>query len=90
MFLPRCNPLGLPNPLGMGPMAMAGTAMGGMAMLAGIGPFLAGIGVGAGIVGGAMLARKAMDRRSGWRDEPSDTLSDLPDEGEATVPANPI
>ena len=40
MFLPRCNPLGLP-----GPMTMAGTAMGGMAMLAGIGPFLAGIGV---------------------------------------------
>jgi hypothetical protein len=37
-----------------------------------------------------MLARKAMDRRSGWRDEPSDTLSDLPDEGEATVPANPV
>ncbi len=86
MFLPRCNPLGLP----MGPMTMAGTAMGGMAVLAGIGPFLAGIGIGAGIVGGAVLARKAMQRRSGWRDEPSDTLSDLPDEGEATVPANPI
>ena len=86
MFLPRCNPLGLP-----GPMTMAGTAMGGMAMLAGIGPFLAGIGVGAGIVGGAMLARKAMERRSGWRDEPSDTLSDLPDEGEANIAGgNPI
>ena len=85
MFLPRCNPLGLP-----GPMTMAGTAMGGMAVLAGIGPFLAGIGVGAGIVGGAILARKAMDRRSGWKDGADSTLADLPDEGDAMVPANPI
>ena len=80
MFLPRCNPL-----------AMAGTAMGGMAVLAGVGPFLAGIGVGAGIVGGAILARKAMGRRSGWRDEPgAPTADDLPDEGEALPAANPI
>ena len=85
MFLPRCNPFGLP-----GPMTVAGTAMGGMAVLAGIGPFLAGIGVGAGIVGGAILARKAMERRSGWRDEPSDTLGDLPDEGGSPVVANPV
>jgi hypothetical protein len=87
MFLPRCTPFGLP-----GPMTMAGTAMGGMAMLAGIGPFLAGIGVGAGIVGGAVLARKAMERRSGWRDDPvSDTLApDLPDEGDAAPIANPL
>ena len=86
MFLPRCNPLGLP-----GPMTMAGTAMGGMVMLAGIGPFLAGIGVGAGIVGGAMLARKAMDRRSGWRDDPvADTRADdLPNEGDAAPIATP-
>ena len=82
-MLMRCNPLGMP-------MAMAGTAMGGLAMLAAVGPFLAGVGVGAAIVGGSVLARKAMQRRSGWRDEPSDTLSDLPDEGEATIPANPI
>jgi len=80
MFLPRCNP-----------MTMAGTAMGGMAMLAGVGPFLAGIGVGAGIVGGAYLARKAMNRRSGWRDDPIDSVAgDLPDEGEALPAANPI
>jgi hypothetical protein len=85
MFLPRCNPLGLP-----GPMTMAGTAMGGMAVLAGIGPFLAGIGVGAGIVGAACLARKAMKGRSGWRDEPVETLSDLPDEGEPSPVANPL
>lgn len=87
MFLPRCTPLGLP-----GPMTMAGTAMGGMAMLAGIGPFLAGIGVGAGIVGGAMLARKAMERRSGWRDDPmaDTTVTDLPDEGDTAPAANPL
>jgi hypothetical protein len=86
MFLPRCNPLGLP-----GPLSMAGTAMGGMAMLACAGPFLAGVGVGAGIVGGAMLARKAMERRSGWRDDPVSTATDdMPDEGEATPVANPL
>jgi tartrate dehydratase alpha subunit/fumarate hydratase class I-like protein len=88
MFLPRCNPLGLP-----GPLSMAGTAMGGMAMLACVGPFLAGVGVGAGIVGAAVLARKAMERRSGsgWRDDPMDTMAtDLPDEGESTPVANPL
>lgn len=61
-MLMRCNPLGLP-------MAMAGTAMGGMAMMAAVGPFLAGLGVGAALVGGSVLARKAMQRRNNWRDD---------------------
>lgn len=85
MFLPRCTLPGMP-----GPLTMAGTAMGGMAVLAGIGPFLAGVGVGAGLVGASILARKAMERRSGWKDEPDSTLDDLPDEGEATPTANPL
>ncbi|MDO9711310.1 hypothetical protein [Paracraurococcus lichenis] len=85
MFLPRCTPPGMP-----GPLTMAGAMMGGMTMLACTGPFLAGIGVGAGIVGASILARKAMERRSGWRDEPVDTLTpEMPDEGEA-APANPL
>ncbi|MCO6416418.1 hypothetical protein JYK14_09590 [Siccirubricoccus sp. KC 17139] len=73
MFLPRCNPL-----------AMAGTAMGGLAVMTAVGPFLAGIGVGAGIVGGACLARRAMRKRSEWRDEPASDLPPpeaMPDEG---------
>lgn len=61
-MLMRCNPLGLP-------MAMAGTAMGGMAAMAAVGPFLAGLGVGAALVGGSILARKAMERRNSWRDD---------------------
>ena len=61
-MLMRCNPMGLP-------MAMAGTAMGGMAMMAAVGPFLAGLGVGAALVGGSILARKAMERRNSWRDD---------------------
>lgn len=61
-MLMRCNPLAMP-------MAMAGTAMGGMAMLAAVGPFLAGLGVGAAVVGGSVLARKAMQRRTSWRDD---------------------
>jgi hypothetical protein len=61
-MLMRCNPLGLP-------MAMAGTAMGGMAMMAAAGPFLAGLGVGAALVGGSVLVRKAMQRRNSWRDD---------------------
>lgn len=64
-MLMRCNPLG---PMGL-PMAMAGTAMGGMAMMAAVGPFLAGLGVGAALVGGSVLARKAMERRNSWRDD---------------------
>jgi hypothetical protein len=62
MLMMRCNPLGLP-------MAMAGTAMGGMAAMAAVGPFLAGLGVGAALVGGSILARKAMERRNSWRDD---------------------
>ena len=61
-MLMRCGPMGLP-------MAMAGTAMGGMAMMAAVGPFLAGLGVGAALVGGSVLARKAMERRNSWRDD---------------------
>ena len=61
-MLMRCSPLGVP-------MAMAGTAMGGMAMMAAVGPFLAGLGVGAALVGGSILARKAMERRNSWRDD---------------------
>ncbi len=61
-MLMRCSPVGLP-------MAMAGTAMGGMAMMAAVGPFLAGLGVGAALVGGSVLARKAMERRNSWRDD---------------------
>ena len=64
-MLMRCNPMG---PMGL-PMAMAGTAMGGMAMMAAVGPFLAGLGVGAALVGGSVLARKAMERRNSWRDD---------------------
>ncbi|GGC42674.1 hypothetical protein GCM10011504_21400 [Siccirubricoccus deserti] len=86
MFLPSCNPL-----------AMAGTAMGGMAVLAGIGPFLAGVGVGAGIVGGACLARQAMRKRSEWREDHGNVAAadvaaadTLPDEGEPLPGANPI
>ncbi|TCZ51930.1 hypothetical protein [Roseicella aquatilis] len=85
MFLPRCTPPGIP-----GPLTMAGTAMGGMAMLAGIGPFLAGIGVGAGLVGASIVARKMMDRRSGWKDEPDSVLDDMPDEGESVPTPNPL
>lgn len=61
-MLVRCNPLTMP-------LTMAGTAMGGMAMLAAVGPFLAGVGVGAAVVGGSVLARKAMERRNSWRDD---------------------
>jgi hypothetical protein len=75
MFLPRCNPL-----------AMAGTAMGGMAVLAGIGPFLAGIGI------GACLARRAMKKRSEWRDDPGhvSAADAMPDEGEPLAGASPM
>jgi len=64
-MLMRCNPMGA---MGL-PMAMAGTAMGGMAAMAAVGPFLAGLGVGAALVGGSILARKAMERRNNWRDD---------------------
>lgn len=74
--------------LRLGSTMMGGAAtMGGVMMLAAAGPFLAGVGVGAGIVGGAVLARRAMKKRTAWRDEDSvaaagDTPA-MPDEGEA-------
>ncbi|WP_149537603.1 hypothetical protein [Siccirubricoccus phaeus] len=71
MLLPRCNPL-----------AMAG----GLAVITAVGPFLAGVGVGVGIVGGACLARRAWKKRSEWRDQPKDDLpaaEAMPDEGVA-------
>ncbi len=53
-MLMRCGPMGL-GAMGL-PMTMAGTAaMGGMAMMA-VGPFLAGVGVGAALVGGSTFA----------------------------------
>jgi hypothetical protein len=55
------------------PLKLAGKAVAGFALLAGIGPFFAGVGIGAGIVGTACVARKAMKRRSGWKDEATDT-----------------
>jgi hypothetical protein len=61
-------------------------AMGGVMLLAAAGPFLAGIGVGAGIVGGACLARRALKRRSGWKDDSAvDTAAEaaVSDAGEA-------
>ena len=83
MMLMRCNPL--TNPLGL-PMAVAGTAMGGMAMMAAVGPFLAGLGGGAALVGGSVLARKAMQRRNSWRDDDG-MGSDL---GSATGMGSPL
>jgi hypothetical protein len=68
----------------------AAATMGGMAMLAAAGPFLAGVGVGAALVGGACVARKAMRRRTAWRDEGSAATAAtasaeprMPDEGES-------
>ena len=82
MLMMRCNPL---NPRGL-PMVVAGTAMGGMAMMAAVGPFLAGLGVGAALVGGSVLARKAMQRRDSWRDDDG-MGSDL---GSATGMGSPL
>jgi len=73
MLLRPCNPLKL-----------AGKTAAGFALLAGIGPFVAGIGVGAGIIGGSLLARKAMKRRSGWQDDVTAELDEVPQA------ANPI
>ena len=87
-MLMRCNPLGLP-------MAVAGTAMGGMAAMAAVGPFLAGLGVGAALVGGSILARKAMERRNSWRDDDGmgssmgDTGMGLEPGDDATSPTAP-
>ena len=67
-------------------MGGGAAAMGGVMLLAAAGPFLAGIGVGAGIVGGACLARRALKRRSAWKDEDMVAAASepaMPDEGEA-------
>lgn len=61
-MLMRCGAFGAP-------MAMTGAALGGMAMLASVGPFLAGLGVGAALVGGAFVARRQMEKRTAWRDD---------------------
>ena len=91
-MLMRCNPF--TNPLGL-PVAMAGTAMGGMAAMAAVGPFLAGLGVGAALVGGSILARKAMERRNSWRTDdgmgPSSTMggTGMGDMGPGLDPTSP-
>ncbi len=72
-----------------GPMAMTGAmtgALGGMAMLASVGPFLAGLGVGAAVVGGACLARREMKKRTAWRDDPA-PLAEPPLPGDLPMPA---
>jgi hypothetical protein len=70
-----------------GSRMMGGTAaaMGGMVMLAAAAPFLAGVGVGAGIVGGACLARRALKKRTAWKDDGEISAAEpaMPDEGEA-------
>jgi hypothetical protein len=64
--------------LGCGTRMMGGgatAALGGVAMLAAAGPFLAGLGLGAALVGGAVLARRAMRQRTAWRDDELGTAS---------------
>jgi hypothetical protein len=59
-------------------------ALGSMTMLAATGPFLAGLGVGAALVGGALYARQEMRRRQSWRDDAAAAAdSIMPDAGEA-------
>ncbi len=87
--------------LGCGTRMMGGgatAAIGGMAMLAAAGPFLAGLGVGAALVGGAVLARRARKQRTAWREDDAGggapmamggggagmTEPPMPDEGEAS------
>lgn len=65
-------------------MGGGAAAMGGMVMLAAAAPFLAGVGVGAGIVGGACLARRAIKKRQSWKDEGEVAAAPaMPDAGEA-------
>lgn len=78
-MLMRCGILG-------GPMAMTGATLGGMAMLASVGPFLAGLGVGAALVGGAFVARRQMEKRTGWRDA-SGPQDEPPLPGDLPMPA---
>lgn len=78
-MLMRCGPFG-------GPLAMTGATLGGMAMLASVGPFLAGLGVGAAFVGGAFVARRQMAKRTAWRDDPG-PLDEPPLPGDLPTPA---
>ncbi len=72
-------------------MGGAAATMGGMAVLAAVGPFLAGIGVGAAVVGGAFAAREAMRRRTAWRDEDGAGIGPaMPDEGEPIGAPAPV
>ena len=82
--------------LRLGSMMSGGAAaLGGAAGLAAAGPFVAGIGTGVALVGGACLVRKAMRRRTGWRDHDAPEGHHeaepfvAPDEGEAgPIPAS--
>jgi len=58
------------------PFAMAGRATFGLAVLAAAAPIVAGLGLGAGIAGAALLAKRARDRR-GWSDEPREPPVDV-------------
>jgi len=77
-------------------MVGAATTMGGVALLAGLAPFLAGLGVGAAVMGGACMARDAMRKRTAWRDDPlsgsagPSGRTEMPDEGDAAAGAAPI
>ena len=81
-----------------GSRMLGGTAatMGGMALLAMAAPFLAGVGLGAALTGGACLA---MRRRTAWRDEHGSHPAGgagmgaeppMPDEGEPTLGGAPV
>jgi len=59
--------------------AKTAMAMGGLA-------FLAGLGLGAASVAGALAAREAMKKRNSWRDDVIDPLSPTPDAGLASAP----
>jgi len=59
--------------------AKTAVAMGGLA-------FLAGLGLGAASVAGALAAREAMKKRNSWRDDPADTLASSIDSGLADAP----
>lgn len=91
MFM-RCNPMGRMPVGGVGPVsmmgAMAAPMLGGMALLAGLGPFLLGTGVGAAMVGGALLARQRMQRRDSWRDDAPITTAGMG--GPDPLPGDPL
>jgi len=75
--------------LRLGSMMSGGAAaLGGAALLAAVGPFVAGVGTGVALVGGACVLRKAVRHRTAWRDEggaaayPDTADPGMPDEGE--------